>query len=828
MSPYQDLYARFPALPLRVYLIGAFIVQVVIVAILVRTVSTYVSRSAVNDVTTQLQAEVGARIEQHLVDFLGEAHHLNQVNARLIERGVLDGSNLATLQAYFLSQIESFETPSSVYLGTPQGGLVGAGRELTGEHYVTETENLQAGHFQKLEVDAEGKSLAVLASLPDFDATTRPWYQRSIEARDETWSDGYVLFTGNDVAVAASRPVYSASGSLLGVVSTDISTQQLTNYLQTLSYGKTGLGYVMEGNGLLIASSVSNNAVVVQRNGVPTRIAATDSEDPLIRASASFLAQRFADTTQISGTEPLAFSVENRDFLIQVTPHRDVDGLEWLTVVVIPESDFLARIERFRTNLLYINIGIVLLSIVAATVLAQWMSRPMQEMHASLQQAGAGQWMPLIHRSKVMELDHLIMAYNQIVAEIQKTVKRLSEEVTLRRQTEISLRESEEHLSHVIEGANLGTWDWQVQGGTVRFNHRWAEMLGYTQTEILPRFESWSDLLHQDERDQLLQELQKHLRGETPIYHIEHRLRTKEGDWKWILGIGRVIERDTHGSPLRATGVHQDISERKAAEEALQFSHQALRVAHQELQDAQSRMMQQERLAAIGQLAAGIAHDFNNILTAILMYGEVSLREKDLSARLRQRLEVIVSQSRQAASLVQQILDFSRGAVVQMSSFNLNDLAERVTQLAQHTIPERITIQFQRSPTPLTIQADASRIQQALLNLIFNARDAMEAGSIRIVLSEHDHSEHGVVRCVECGPVHGGHWARVTVSDTGSGIASEHLSHIFEPFFTTKGPQGHGLGLAQVTGIVKQHGGHIEVETSIGQGTDFHLYFPLK
>ncbi|MBI1295576.1 PAS domain-containing protein [bacterium] len=829
MSLLSRLFAQHAGFSLRFILIGLFCLQVIVIAFLLGLISTYNSRAAVNNVTQQLQAEVSARIEQHLQDFLGTAHQLNQLNANMIAQNVLNAGDLVALQMNFLAQVSVFNTPSSVYFGTPQGGIVGAGREVTGEYYVTETADLRAGTFVKSLIDDNRLPSSVVLSVPNFDATTRPWYQRSVETKAASWSDVYVLFTGDDVAIAASRPVYTEAGELLGVVSVDISAARLMGYLQSLKFGKTGLGFVVEHNGLLVATSSAETAVVARQGDKLERVAAIESDNPLIRSAAALLPLEVNGYEDTPDASLRTLSIDQADYFVQMTPHHDEHGLDWITVVMIPEADFMSRIDQNQRTTLLLSIAAVLISIVVATIIAQKVSQPLQQMYVATRQVGAGRWTQLVHHSRVIEFNEVIVAYNQMVAQIQQTMEQLSSEVARRRHTEAVLRENEERLSLIVEGAQLGTWDWQIQTGKVNFNYRWAEMLGYAPEEITPDVETWTTLVHPHDLKGVMEVLNAHLRGDTDSYQIEQRLRTKDGGWKWVLDTGLVVERDAEGRPLRAAGIHQDISERKFAEDALRASHEELEATLSDLQETQQRMMQQERLAAVGQLAAGIAHDFNNVLSAILMYSQLSLTDTSLDPKLHKRLSVIVEQTRQGAELVQQILDFGRATVMRLYPLNLNTIVEDSVHLAQRTLSAGVEIERALPQQPVIVQADATRIQQAILNLFVNARDAIDgSGTIRVEMILCDHTMDGVIVCAECGPIHGGRWAAISIADSGTGIAPEHLPRIFEPFFTSKGPGGHGLGLAQVHGIVKQHGGHVRVDTRLGAGTTFHLYLPLN
>jgi PAS domain S-box-containing protein len=226
--------------------------------------------------------------------------------------------------------------------------------------------------------------------------------------------------------------------------------------------------------------------------------------------------------------------------------------------------------------------------------------------------------------------------------------------------------------------------------------------------------------------------------------------------------------------------------------------------------EIQEQVRQQERLVAVGQLAAGIAHDFNNIMAVVVLYAQLMAQTPDLPHKFYERLGTIQSQAQQATNLIQQILDFSRRAVLERKPMDLRPFLKEVAGLLKRTLPENIKVALSYSDEEYTIHADSTRMQQMIMNLAVNARDAMpDGGTFSLALGR------------------AGDAIRLAVADTGTGISPEALSHVFEPFFTTKAPgQGTGLGLAQVYGIVKQHDGEIQVKSQMGMGTTFIITFP--
>jgi PAS domain S-box-containing protein len=392
-------------------------------------------------------------------------------------------------------------------------------------------------------------------------------------------------------------------------------------------------------------------------------------------------------------------------------------------------------------------------------------------------------------------------------------------QVEERKQAEEALRESEERYRQLFELESDAIFLIENESGRIlEVNNAASALYGYSRDELLTKRNTDLSAEPEDTRQ---------VTQETPVIAdqvvtIPLRFhRKKDGAVFPVEITGRFFtwrERPVHIAAIR------DITERAQVEETLRESHRRLEETLSELQETQERMMHQERLVAVGQLAAGIAHDFNNILATIVLYTQMSLRANETSPQVRQRLEIIARQTDRATDLVQQILDFSRRAMLKRRVLALDSFMKEVVKLLERTLPESIHISLAVEAGEYPINADLTRIQQAIVNLALNARDAMpNGGELRIALSRTQGQE---IQCVDCGPMTGGDWIQVTVTDTGTGIPPDVLPHIFEPFFTTRTPLGHGLGLAQVHGIVKQHEGHLDVQTQVGHGTTFRLYWP--
>ena len=242
--------------------------------------------------------------------------------------------------------------------------------------------------------------------------------------------------------------------------------------------------------------------------------------------------------------------------------------------------------------------------------------------------------------------------------------------------------------------------------------------------------------------------------------------------------------------------------------------------------ESQARIQSQERLATVGQLAAGIAHDFNNIMAAILVYADLLCHDPNLPLPSREKLTIIQQQVHRAASLIRQILDFSRRSVMDQDALDLLPFIKELDKMLGRILPETIRLELRYQQGAYWVNADPTRLQQVFMNLALNSRDAMPGGGVlHFDLSRYRLHPRSIPPMPGMPP---GDWILVTVRDTGEGIPPEVQRHIFEPFFTTKPVgQGTGLGLAQVYGIIKQHDGYIDVSSQAGAGTTFQIYLPM-
>jgi PAS domain S-box-containing protein len=385
-----------------------------------------------------------------------------------------------------------------------------------------------------------------------------------------------------------------------------------------------------------------------------------------------------------------------------------------------------------------------------------------------------------------------------------------------RRVAEDALRRTEARFRDIFENSVEGIYQSTREGRFLDANRAMARLCGYASPEELcAEVRDIARDLYVDRARRL--DFVQRLDDLGEVLAYESQIRRKDGTAIWISQNARAV-RGAQGELLHYEGMVTDITARKASEEALQLS-------EQQRGELEAQLLQAQKMEAVGQLAGGIAHDFNNVLTVVIGYARLLLDEGKVPRDAVDPLTQIYNAGNRAANLTRQLLVFSRKQPVNRQIINLNGVADEIFLMLRPLIGEHIGLDRALSPAPCLVEADTGMIEQVLMNLAVNARDAMPQGgtlsiaTMPVTVANAASRRHPEART--------GEFICLSMCDTGCGIAPEILSRIFEPFFTTKDVgHGTGLGLAMAFGIVKQHHGWIEVESSVGVGTCFRILLP--
>ncbi len=372
-------------------------------------------------------------------------------------------------------------------------------------------------------------------------------------------------------------------------------------------------------------------------------------------------------------------------------------------------------------------------------------------------------------------------------------------DITERKQAEAALRESEERYRDLVENAHDIIYSHDLEGNYTSMNKAGETITGYTVEEALRL--SLAHTVAPEYLAEVREMLQRKLAGERGTAY-EMEIIAKDGRRITVEANTKLVYQE--GVAIGVQGIARDVSERKLLEDQLR---------------------QSQKMEAIGQLAGGVAHDFNNLLTAINGYSSLALQRMNGNDPIRGYLEEIKKAGDRAANLTRQLLAFGRKQILQPLALNLNDIVTDMNKLLRRLIGEDIILTAKLDPALKKIKADPGQIEQILVNLVVNARDAMpQGGNLTIETASVELHEEYASKHVGVLP---GNYVMLAISDTGVGMNEETQARIFDPFFTTKEKEkGTGLGLSTVYGIVKQSGGNIWVYSEPGHGTTFKIYLP--
>ena len=378
-------------------------------------------------------------------------------------------------------------------------------------------------------------------------------------------------------------------------------------------------------------------------------------------------------------------------------------------------------------------------------------------------------------------------------------------DVTERKRAQEMLTQSQERLQMALKAARMGTWHWDVGANALTWDDGLERLYDLAPGERITSFEQFLQRVHPDDRAFVEQSVERALEGWGGLDY-EFRIVLPNGRVRWLADQGRLV-RDADGKVVSLTGVCLDVTERKQVEE---------------------RLRQAQRMESVGQLAGGIAHEANNMMSVVLGCADYVLQRSDLSEPVRQDVEQIWRAAKRTAGVTQQLLAFSRRQVLQPQVLDLNATVRELEPILVRTLGEGSSLRLHLSPSLGKVRADPGQLEQVLLNLTLNARDAMSDGGRLTIETMNVELDARYVAGKPVETLQAGEYAALIVTDTGHGMDQETLGRIFEPFFTTKGVgEGTGLGLSTVYGIVKQSGGFIWAYSEPGLGTTFKLYFPL-
>ncbi len=661
--------------------------------------------------------------------------------------------------------------------------------------------------------DDAGRQLMQKWDLPlvGYDSRQRPWYKAAMAAfHDQTipeaqaaspslvaWTEVYELFITKSPGISAAVAARDPSGEIV-IVTCNVPLEAIARFTTSVEPSPRGMMFVMTDDGKLIGPPRAGRPGEREAAGPPALQPVAEAGFPGVAAA---VAQWQAD----HGGRPDRFrlALDGEAWWAGFTPFEIGPRRRLWIGMLLPESDLIPAARQFQ----WLIAGVGLLALCAAALLAlrlaRWFSRPLGELAAQSSRIAS---LDLAETStvysRVAELDLLSATLGRMRDALRTHI---AEGERSRRE----VAESEERYRTLIESSIVGIV--VLQDGRVRYaNPAALQICGYQTVPEMLAQSAWTEFVAPAFRDELRSRVQAMLLGANLPAHPGWQILRKDGSCRWVQSSHALVKWAGADAALCFIRDMTDLRDAADRQSALE----------EQLREAQ-------KLEAVGLLAGGIAHDFNNLLQAIGGNASLALMPGTGLREVEGALGEIVAAVDRASQLTRQLLAFGRRQPLQRRSIELNGLVAAHLTMIRRLIPENIRIDFHPAPQPVVMDADKGQLEQVLLNLCLNARDAMPGGgqlSIALDFVALDATTAEKLCQRPAGP-----FVRVKVSDTGQGMPAAVLDRIFEPFFSTKPrDKSYGLGLAVVYSIIRQHGGHIDVRSEPGRGAEFVILLPCE
>ncbi|MBW4507443.1 MAG: response regulator [Scytonematopsis contorta HA4267-MV1] len=840
-----------------------FVVQIFTAVALVGYFSYIHGQKAVNDLAVQWRTEITSRIHQKLDTYLETPHQINQLNLQASKSGILNLKDFQTTGKYFWQQARAFRV-GYINFGNSQGEFIGAGLE-EGDTLISE--KLVNTPYKLFAVDDEGNRVGIAQVKPEAKPNDAEWYTDAAKAKQPIWSAVYNWQDSPDVlAISASQAVYDKNNSLIGVLGVDLILAEINNFLSSSKISLSGQTFIIERDGMLIASSTKEKPFIINNKGKAKRIKASQLKSPLAQATANYLQQHFGDLKKIKYEQQLNFTINGENQFLQVTPWKDKRGLDWLIVVVVPESDFMAQINANTRITIFLCLSTLFVATGVGIFTARWIANPISRLsHATQDLAkkaanadfNSGRLQQDITIHQIAEIGILGSSFNQMAEQIYTAftdLEKINNELEIRvAERTAELKKTQNELLAIFSAMTELIMVFDADGRVIKILHATSELLYKPEEEVIGK--TLHEIFSSDKADSFLNNIQDSLFNKKN-FNIEYSLQIKEHE-VWFAGTISPIDNKT------VIFVTRDISDRKKSEVALQEA----------LLTAQSASL------AKSAFLSKMSHELRTPLNVILGFTQVMIRDNYLTQEQQDNINIIHRSGNHLLQLINDVLSMSKiesGEIqINENSFSLNHFLTNIHYILQNKANSKdIKLIFKTAPDiPEYIQTDESKLRQVLINLLGNAIKFTTNGSVtlRVKMGNGElfmgNGELGIGNCswgmgngenreseklksifpsfpsspssfpsipLSYSPLPTPHSPSIDfeIEDTGAGISSEEINSLFTAFTQTetgrKSMEGTGLGLAISQQFVQAMGGNITVTSTPNQGSIFKFAIPVK
>ncbi|WP_428850695.1 EAL domain-containing protein [Nostoc sp. CmiVER01] len=440
----------FLRVPLRVALVVPFVLQISSAVGLTAFLSLKNGQKAVNDVATQLQNEVTARIHQHLTAYIEIPQLVTQMNANSVHIGELSLKNTKSLEHHLWHQMQLFKPLKPIAFASTQGDIHSVDRLNDGSLVIRRKDQSTGNNYYTYTTDNQGNIVKLLQVKRTFDPRTRPWYTNAVKAGKTTCTEIYSYFSSSGLAFSATKPLYDQTGGLLGVTNATLSLSQLSEFLHSLKIGRSGKTFIIEHSGDLVATSTPEQPFILNNEGgkkTSKRLRAIASSDRITHLTTQYLQSKFGTFRNISSSQQLEFEIDQKRQFVQLMPFTADCGLNWVIIVVVPEADFMEHIEANTQTTILLCLGALILAIAIGVITSHWITQPILCLSFASKEIASGKLDQTVTVEGINELRVLAQAHNQMATQLRDSFagllevnRQLEAEINERKQVEEQLR----------------------------------------------------------------------------------------------------------------------------------------------------------------------------------------------------------------------------------------------------------------------------------------------------------------------------------------------------------------------------------------------------